>query len=261
MTSGAYSVGLYQSGEGQLVSVSRKTPLNNTAKGVIAIHGHGADCTQMVQYQAAQGLHIKALADAGLIVMSIDAGGTATWGYSAAMTAISNAYTWLTTTGGAATGKVAIFAWSMGGFNALNWIKRNPTKCGPAALWAPASDLDFFHGTGGYTPSYSTTGTTAGNYTSEIDGVYGGSANYAANSAGYRVRDEYSSWHGIGVPIKIFHAVDDATVPVAQNRDAFVPGVNDSSVTFRSISSGGHTGLFDQVSPSEVINHYNSVSW
>lgn len=274
MTSALHTKGVYQAGEGQLVTVAPNTPLNGTRKGVICLHGRSGDATQFADASQPPSAFVKALADAGMIVMSIDEGGPQGWSGPNVMTAVTNAYNWLVGAGGAAVGKVGIMGWSMGGLTALNWIKRNAAKCGPVWLWTPAADLDFFHATAGYTPSYSTAfvgspttspANTAGNvaaggFTAEIDTVYGGSANYATQSAGYRIRDEYASWKGIGVPIKVCAAPDDQTVPMALSQ-AFVTGVNDPLVTFVQAYTGGHTLLFNSIDPRLVLAHYNSVSW
>lgn len=268
MTSGVYSVGTYQSGESQVLTVANNTPRNGTRKGLIICHGHNATATQFEQDSQAQSIFVKAAADAGMIVLSIDAAGQQAFGNSAVMTAITNAYNWLTGAGGAATGKVGLMGWSMGGLSVLNWIKRNAAKCGPAWLWTPVSDLDFFHNAG-YSAPYSTgyTNTTysgsAGNvapggFAAEIDTAYGG--NYAANSVGFRVHDEYASWAGIGVPIKVCAPPDDNVIPMAMNQ-AFVTGVNDPNVTFLQAAQGSHTQLFNFITPAAVLAHYNSIAW
>jgi pimeloyl-ACP methyl ester carboxylesterase len=274
MTGMAYAKGVYQSGEGQLVSVAPSTPLNGTRKGVLCFHGHGADATQFADANQPPAAFVKAMADSGLIVMSIDEAGQTGWSGPNVMTACTNAYNWLTGAGGAMTGKIGVMGWSMGGLTALNWIKRNPTKVGAAWLWAPAADLDLFNATSGYTPSYSTAYTgspttvpantpgnvAAGGFASEIAAVFGSGAAYTTGSAGYRVRDEYSSWHGLGIPIKVCHAPDDQTIPMALSQ-AFVSGVNDPNVTFLQAATGGHTQLFNSIDPSVVLAHYNSIAW
>lgn len=260
MTLSRYEVGQYAAGEAHLLTTSERARRDGSEWAVIAIHGHGGDATQFETLTAYQGAHVDALANAGLLVYSIDAGGIHTWSNDTAMSAISSAYSWITdpAKGGAKAGKVGIMGWSMGGGNSLNWIKRNAAKVARAWLWVPESDLDFFHGTPGYTPSYATGGIALGGYAAEIDAAYGG--NYAANAPGHKIRDEYASWNGLGVPITIAHAVDDGTIPIAQNRDAFVPGVNDPNVTFRSVPGGGHDGLFNYVPTDEVVAFYAGMS-
>lgn len=259
MTLGQYVIGRYQTGEGQLRLLANDAKLDGTEKAIIAIHGHGGDATQFDMLTAYQGRHTEALADAGYVVLSIDAGGPTTFGNDAAMAAITAAYNWLTGAGKARPGKIGVVGWSMGGCNALNWVKRNPAKVAAVQCWTPLTDLDFFHGTAGYTPAYSPGSVAPGGYAAEIDAAYGG--NYAVNAAGHKIRDEYASWRGLGIPIKVFTAVDDAVIPVGQSRDGFVAGVADANVTFRSVASGGHTGLFDQVPTSETLAYWAGVSF
>lgn len=260
MTFGQYAIGKYQTGEGQLRLSAQDAKFDGTEHGILVMHGHGGDATQFDMLTSYQGAHTEALADAGFIVLSIDAGGPATWGNDAAMTAGLNAYNWLVGAGKAKAGKVGVMGWSMGGLNSLNWIKRNASKVAGAWEWCPATDLDYFHGTSGYTPAYDHTGNMFfGNWASEIDGAYGGA--YSTASAGHRIRDEYASWHGLGIPIRVAHADNDQTIPVAQNRDGFVAGVNDPNVTFREVTTGDHTGLFNYVPTSEVVAFYQGLSW
>lgn len=261
MTANDSASGLYTAGERSVFLYSPRTPRNNTALGIMGLHGHNGGSDQFLQNASALGAHMKALADAGALILAGDVGGVATFGTDACMTAITALYNGLIATGMAKGPKVGIVAWSMGGHNALNWVKRNPTKVAGVQLWTPLTDLDFFHATAGYTPAYSPGSVAAGAFAAEIDTAYGGSANYAANSVGHRVRDEYASWAGLGIPIKVFTAVDDNVIPVGQSRDGFVAGVNDPNVTFRSVPSGSHTGLFDQVPVSETIDFWRQVSF
>lgn len=150
-----YAAGIYAANEGQYLLVGKDTPRDGTRKGIICLHGHGADATVFtpgaLSNSFAPGNHARALAQAGYIVLSIDAGGPAPWANDVAMTAVTNAHTWLTgVSGGAKTGEVGLVGWSMGGLTALNWAKRNPSLVGAMELFAPATDLDYFYTVPGF---------------------------------------------------------------------------------------------------------------
>lgn len=239
------------------------TPTNGTHHGILCFHGHGGDSSQFEPFGqstiTAPGYHTWQLAEAGYIMGSIDAGGGTTWGNATAMSRATDGYTWLTTTAGAKTGKIGIMAWSMGGLAALNWIKRNPTLVAGALLWEPVTDLDWANSTAGYTPAYGGSVANNGTWSTEIAAAYNP---YSTASTGYRVRDEYSSWKGLGIPIKVIHASDDTTVPVAQSQSGFVPGVNDPNVTLRSpLPTGNHSGVFANVPSSETVAFFNGLTW
>jgi dienelactone hydrolase len=221
-------------------------------RGIIVCHGHGGNA---LQAQQGEGFwtHPSVLADAGYAVMAVDEGATS-WMDDACMTAITAAYNDLVSTVGITGTKVGLMGWSMGGGSALNWVKRNPTLAAAVWLWSPLTDLDWVHGTGGYTPAYATGGLTpAGGWATEIDTAYGG--NYAANAPGHKVYDEPSTWANI-CPIKIAHATDDDTLPVAAST-SFVANVNSTKVTLRTPdTTGGHQGSILAVPSSEVVGFF-----
>jgi len=240
------------------------SPTDGTYHGILCFHGHAGDSSQFEPFGqstiTAPGYHTWQLAEAGYLMGSIDAGGGTAWSNSAAMDRATDGYNWLTGTAGAKTGKIGLMGWSMGGMTALNWAKRNPTLVAGVLLWAPATDLDYFHSTSGYTPAYGSALPNNAGWTSEIDASYG--SPYATTSTGYRIRDEYSSWAGLGIPIRVIHASDDTTIPVAQSQNGFVPGVNDANVTLRTpLPTGNHTGLFANVPSSETVAFFNGLTW
>lgn len=248
--------------ENMLLIREKSAPLDGTRKGILCFHGHGGTCDQFdpngPSSSLGPGYHAWQLAEAGFLVGAIDdAGGTA-WSDQSAMDRATDGYSWLGSVG-ARSGKVGLVGWSMGGLTVLNWIKRNPTLVAGAWLWAPCSDLDWANSTSGYTPAYGGSVANNGTWSTEIQADYNP---YASASNGFRVRDEYASWQGLGVPIKVCHASDDTTVPVAQSQTGFVPGVNDSSVTLRSpVPTGNHSGLFGSVPASEVLAFFEGLSW
>lgn len=199
---------------------------------ILAPHGHGGLAINGYALQNSGG-HFDALVDAGHVVIVPDAGGAASWGGPAAMTAMDAAY--------AVTGRadVGLCPYSMGNAVGLNWLKRNPEKVRAYWGWAPVTDLDWAYQNGTWAP--------------EIDTAFG--TPYATTTVGYRIHDEPASFRGV-CPIALAIAVDDAVV-VPANVSSFVASVNDPLVTYRPIASGNHTGLFTQVPTSEVVRHFD----
>lgn len=204
--------------------------------GILVLHGLNASAKQTFQ-GASFATHPETLADAGFAVMGVDLN-SPTYSYpsSAVMTRITDAYTNLVAVAGGT--KIGMMGWSGGGGGALVWAKQNPTKVTRAYLFAPLTDQDWMYQLAGYTPAYNTGGITpAAARATEMDTLFSG--NYGTNGNGYRIRDEYASWRGLGIPIRCVHADNDATLPVGATT-AFVAGVNDADVTQRALATGGH---------------------
>lgn len=226
--------------EGQLLVRHKATPLDGTAPAILCCHSHNATLDQYtpgVPSDADPGWHVWMLAQAGYVVLAVEAAGIAPWSNAAAMARIDDAYTYAMAQG-ARPGKVGVMGYSMGGLTALNWIKRNAGKVDRAWLWAPVTDLDWAR--------------TQGAWGAEIN------AAYPSGSAGFNVHDEPQSWRGL-CPITLAHAADDTLVPSSQT-DAFVAAVNDPLVTKRPVASGGHVDLFHNVPEAETVRFFRGVS-
>lgn len=230
---------------------------DGTSRLVIALHGHGTpgqDTSTPQQYNqnTGAGLGAMALARTGrYVVCSIQADGATSWSNPRVMTAISAAVAALRARG-ARPGKYGLLGWSMGGLEAANQIKRDHANIAAAWTWAPAIDLDYVFSTAGHVPV-----ANNASWTSEATTAFG---SYAA-SAGYRVWDEPASFRGLGVPWKICHATDDATI-VPSISTSFVAAVNDPAVTMRTPDvTGGHTMLFGNVPDAEIVAHFDSGVW
>lgn len=235
--------------EGQLLIAANGTRFDGSHPGVICFHGHGGDSLQYLPNASPSltgpGYHAWRLAEAGYIVLAIDDAGGVAWSGPPAMSRADDAYAKLTApvaSGGygAKAGVIGLVGWSMGGLTVLNWMKRNTTKVAATWLWAPVTDLDWAEAQAAWK--------------TEIDTAF---SPYSTASVGYRVHDEYPSWR-LGIPIEVAHAADDTTVPQSQSQ-AFVTGVNDPAVTFRSIASGGHIGLFGSVTDREFIAQFRQA--
>lgn len=209
--------------------------------GIICLHGRGATANQYAPNSARDytpGTLANALAREGFRVMAIDDNGTVDWGSQDSTDRINEAITYLqdATKGGAKAGKVGIMGWSMGGMATLNWLDQNIAKHACSWLWAPATDLEWFHNNA--------------TYAAEIDAAYAQEGNRIGNSP----IAQAANYRGAGA-IRIVHAVDDATIPIQQSRD-FVAAVNDPAVTLFEAQAGNHTAMFGQVTELEVVKFY-----
>lgn len=246
----------------QLLLRERNTPQDGSRPAIICLPGHGGDCSQYAPWSTSAvgtpGYHAWSLSEAGrYLILGIDAAATVQpeWGNATAVAAITAAYNYAVGTLGAKSGQVGLMAWSMGGLAALNWIKSNPTLAACAWLWNPCTDLDWANSTAGYTPAYGGSSAGNGSWSTEIAAAY---SPYATASNGFRVRDEYPSWRGLGVPIKVCQASDDGTIPPAQST-AFVGGVEDLNVSLRSPApTGGHVNSFANVPAGEVLAFFQT---
>ncbi len=233
-----YGIGDYLANESHLLIRSGKFNRGQGLRGVIAIHGHGATSTVWTPGNFI-GDHALYLAKGGCLVLSIDAGGTAAWANDAAMTAVDNAFTYLTTTLGCMTDKVCLLGWSMGGLTALNWLKRNPSKVKSIVTFAPAFNMDYF---------YDNNGTSK----TEIDTAYGGTGH--AQYAGHNPQADVVSYNGLGVKVHIYQGTADTTVPPAQ-APTFISAVNDSNYILHSISGAGHSTVLNMVPFTDTLRN------
>jgi pimeloyl-ACP methyl ester carboxylesterase len=255
-----YQIGYYQAGENALLMDDGKH--QTTRKVIIMRGGHGSDGTS--QGPLSGGFYFepsRALIDAGFTLYNINAGGGTAWWNNAAMTAVGNAIAYIQST--FSVSKVAFLGASMGGGTMIQALKSYSASVCGTGLLSPALDLDFFHGTAGYTPSYDYTGATSfGVYASEMETAYGtNAAGWATATAGHKIHDEYGTWVGKG-PIKIWQGDADTTVPIGQVQ-AFANGVG-SDVTLRTLAGGGHVPPIPAVGGppmQEYVDFFNSLAW
>lgn len=205
-------------------------------RAIIGLHGHNSDASQLMPFWVG-GRHTAQLVEAGYQVLLLDAGGGQTWNNNAAMAAITAAYNYLVAQGMAGS-KIGLLAWSMGGGNALQWMKENPDKVSCLFAFAPMTDLNYFNTNG---------------YTAEIAGAYGG--NYA-NSAGHRIAGDadFSFWRGHGA-VKLVHGTADTTVPIGLS-SAFVTGVNQPQVTLDVVAGADHTTVLSRYGDDEIVEFF-----
>lgn len=220
--------------EGSLF-IRRKGQLPANGPGLICLHGRGGNCLQYSPHDnrdIAVGYHSWRLALEGFRIFAIDDMGATDWGSQDSTSRINDAITWLQSTGGAKPGKVGLMGWSMGSIAALNWADQNSDKHACSWLWAPATDLEYFH--------------SIGTYTAEIDAAYSTEGTRVGNSP----IAQASNYRGIG-KIHMVHAVDDTTIPIQQSRD-FVSAVNHVDVDLEESAIGNHTALFGHPTDSAI---------
>lgn len=235
-----YGQGIYRGSgtEAHLLGEPRYHKRDQTRPGVVFIHGHGGDALQYQPGLAGPGVMFNNLVQAGFVCLSIDAGGPTPWADDDELTAISQAVTYLQNVIKVA-GKVNIFGWSMGGLASLNWVKRNPILTNRAVMWAPATDIAYFHAN---SPGYAT----------EIDADYGGAAGWATNIAGHSPITETQNYRGLP-RIRIYQGLNDTTVPPSQTQ-TFVSTVNDPNLALVTLPTGTHVNLFGLVTVNEVAD-------
>lgn len=263
MSEQSSAVELSESGTGLFgtpndMSVTMYSTPKTTKKVIIALHGRyltsitWGPITSPTAYE-----HVRALLRRGYAVVSIDAGGLTPWSNALSMTAINNAVDIaLARFGGT---KVGLLGFSMGGLEALNYIKRYPSKVAGAMLWAPCTDLKWAYNLSGYVPAYPLGGLTADSaFISEINAAFScTSGTFLSATAGYRIVDEYATWKN-KAPIKLIHATDDNVVPIGQARE-FIAGVDDPFVTMEEVV-GGH-GAWNGIDPKYSSNFFRSLTF
>lgn len=196
--------------DGYLLAALRER-FDATSPGVLLSHAR-AQTASFVAPATDAAMHrvIAPLADTGFICLSSLWGHMSNWGYAAATTAMSTARTWLTSTGGAKTGKVAVVGLSMGFVAAANFAAANPTLVSALIGILPACDLDAFQAN----PTF----------TAEIDSRY--SNDYATNGA---PRSPLAIASTVTVPTLMVYATDDATVD-PDSVEAFAAAAPDATL-------------------------------
>lgn len=116
----SYNNGIYSPSETSVIA--RCAGYRNSPRGVIFLHGYEASPASNWMTIPGTFAILKALADAGCVVLSAEAGGQSTWGNSSAISAIDGAAEFLESI---ATGPIILVGQSMGAQNAIVWASRN----------------------------------------------------------------------------------------------------------------------------------------
>lgn len=221
---------------------------------ILSAPGHGGDASSYQQGITGTQQYLGPLADAGYTVLGVDAGGPSSWGNAASVTALDDAVNWAVGEYGVRA-RVAFATYSMGGLSMLNWMRRHAASIAGGFMFAPASDVSYF-GSASYSPAYSVpSGAAPGGYAADV------AAAYPSGHVGYSPHEDYASFRGLGVPVRIRHATDDTTVPYAMTTSLLtLIGDSDYEVAKPDIT-GGHTGLFTSVPVAEVVAFFDSLQW
>lgn len=140
-------------------------------------------------------------ADAGLVALHGDFGGTTTWGNDTAQSRISEGWAWIKANLPCASDKVILVGESMGGLDVLNWAHAHLSSVAAIALCFPALDLADLHDNN-YSPVFLPGGSRA-----PVEAAYGGLAGYQAAEPTHnpnRYAGDFS-----GIPIFIQYSSND----------------------------------------------------
>lgn len=245
ITDTTYRVGAYAPSEGSMLLKPTNRGIDMPRRAIIGIHGHGADSrTWQPGWQG--GDHAQAAADRGYWVFSSDAGGPTTWGNDVGVAAITALYNYAVSLGCGT--KVALMPWSMGALLALQWLKLNPTLVAGVLAWAPALNLDYYHG---------------GSDATEINAAYTtpnyASGTYSTNAVGHDPAAEPATYRD-KCPIRIYHGTADTSAPLSHSQQ-FVADVDDPQVELVELAGRSHTNLFAAVTVGETTSFFNGLDW
>ena len=216
---------------------------DGTEIGILAVHGHGASATTFQPGSSSCFRLAYELAKSRFTVLSIDAGGGSGWADDDVMAAMTAGADYLRDYF-KTDPVINLLGWSMGGLSVLNWMKRNPTRVRRCVAFAPATDIAYFHASGGA-------------YATEIEADYGGTAAWSTNIAGHSPITEVANYRGL-LPTRIYHGDADATVPLSQSQN-FVSQVNDPNLKLRAVAGADHITVFDSVSAADVVEFFRGV--
>lgn len=236
--------GKYQASEAEALLLPRNwdpaAQATNPA-GVIVTHGRGVGFSQMVTPGYAERIAI-ALADAGIPVLCIDAGGTVTWGNDASLTAVGNAITRLQSAAvGAGLSGTHLMGYSMGGLVVLNYARAHSAQIKTISLIAPVVDLVYSH-------------DTQGAYSAEQQTAFGLGAGSFAGVGIITSHDpmQNTGAHASGPPVRMWRASDD-TVATTARQDAFMTALGSNGVT-TDLGAVGHGPAPMAVTPAQVVS-------
>lgn len=222
-------LGIYRANEFHILVRAGRYNRAQNLRGAIFAPGHNANAKQWYP-GTPMGNHARELAKAGVLVLSVDAGGGTDWGNADAMLAMDAAYAYLVDILGCVS-KVDLCGYDMGGLTCLNWLARNQYKVNATLLMAPIINLDSEHD------------TNAPNGV-EID---------AAHPSGYTAYDPAANvedYEGLG-PITIYHGTDDTDI-LPSLSESFATALPDD-VELHLLDGASHTDLFDYFSVTDTV--------
>lgn len=213
----------------------------SSPRPIPVIYGHHATGTALTPFastadptDAAVGRIIRGLTSLNLAVISGDQAGTSSFSNPAALATVDAAISYLNTTLGTRTDKVAFVTDSMGTLLAWNWALRNPTRVAAIAALLPVPNLYWLYRNG------------PGAIPTNIEIAFGGAAAYLAVEPEYDPAQRFDEL--VHIPTRLWVSEDDP-VAIPANAIDFAEKVG---ATYTSLGAVGHTLVgFDE---NEVID-------
>jgi pimeloyl-ACP methyl ester carboxylesterase len=233
----------------------RSAPWAGAKYGVAAFHGHGGAAANAwtFGYQSfSPQSHWRVLAESGYYGMGPDLE-LPNWGDPQSVRTMDDVYTYMTATMGC-DARIFLFGYSMGGLSSLAWALRNPSKVAGIVLFAPATDLDYFHSTAGYAPSYGLAGDT--NWSAEIDvGFTQGTTVQttttmpASGAAGITLTVTDAKQLAAGTPVASGATLPGGTFTYTGKTDTTLTGCTSTGAAFAVTTGQALTSTYAQQSP------------
>lgn len=216
---------------------------------VVMLHGRAANYLQFAPGWGG-GDVATAMAEVGCLVSSIDMGGVSLWYNSVAIGAIDAEVNALLALTGAT--KCDVVGWSMGGGSTLSYGLLHAAKVRTMQVFAPATDLVYFHDT-------SVNKTTFG---PEIETGHGTAGNTAAtwlnNSAPYEPKRQAATLAALcgAIPTRILHGDADTVVPITQTQALLAAmGGTPAAWSFETIPGGDHVSIVATADYTKFVSH------
>lgn len=214
-------------GEPSVALMPKAYPGDGSKRGAVFSHRHdGLETDMMIFGPGKYTDTFYAFGDAGFPMITPLEGGN-TWGNDIALSSIDAAVGYLGTGMGAATDKVIVAGYSMGGGAAYAWARANKDRVACMVLFMPVSDLQDM------------VSNNRGGLRGSINAAYGGSYNNLVYGPTHNPAVFASQLAGI--PVQIWYAVDDTiVVPATVLAVAGQIGTVDLHTT-----TGGHLDFTD----------------
>lgn len=230
MIHASYGVGRYQASEADVLLLNSRWRGDGTIRGVIFCHGVNSDATAAWTPATNPNLMdlMAQIAEAGYPVLSVDAGGAATWGNDTAIARVGTARTYLQGAAvGAKAGKVLLIGVSMGALNCFAYAGANAVNVAALVGFIPVSDLTDMRA------------NNRGGYQASIDTAYGGTYSEGSFGATHNPQTMAAAGKFAAVPTRLFYASDDTTVvPATVTTLASTIG---AGATATNVGAVGHT--------------------
>lgn len=226
--------------ENGVILTERAYRRNSTKTGVIWCHGHGGvGEIDGIDPTTIGPINTAIVNTLGCPIVSMDMGGTATWGNDTATAKMTNAIAQLTAIS-AKTTKIVLMGGSMGTLTVLGSILKGTitaSQVAAIALFVGVPDLGVFHD------------ANRGGFAAEIETAYGGTAAYNAAVVAHDPAQNPSAFAGL--PIRFWNGTADTTAPIS-DAQSFCTAVG-ATASVVSVSGGTHTTTTGLVPSGDVV--------